>query len=519
MCVRPLHIANPGYSPNNLYTPPFIDVPCGKCWQCKLTRQNDFAFRVLNDMLSRNCVPFFVTLTYNDEYLPILSYYQTIKSDFNLPVRDIDSLSVWNKKHVQRFNKVLRRQIHYYYGVASDSFKYLCSCERGSDDVYIDYKGRKRKATSRPHYHLLYLLYLPQLPLPCRKLPLQFYDYCRLNTLDSNFISFFKWLLHSRWFYGNVDDISYCRDIVSATKYITKYITKDFNEKLYSVSPSSIVSIFDKYYNDELQRQELDFVFGCKVKFIPPIKLSDLLPRSFSSINLGMSFVDNLSYDELLDYASGVKKVCLPSQRNSSMIMLPIYYIRKFTRQIIRKRPYSFSQRYVYNGSGFVFECKPNTSISTPRDCWDNQNGYYTVSNPPSYSETVVTDFGKRVMRSRLVHSYRRIRAAFGNYITNRSYFKNCIEGFASIMPNHYLLSFKDIDISSSLFSDGFFGKYINYYHSLNKDVSLLDFLNYSKLCSTAEMSLKHFAFERCYKQKVASVAFNNPDLFLNHYV
>lgn len=48
-----------------------IQVPCGKCYECLKTKQNDYMVRIYEEMMqvSKSC---FVTLTYNDNTVPFL---------------------------------------------------------------------------------------------------------------------------------------------------------------------------------------------------------------------------------------------------------------------------------------------------------------------------------------------------------------------------------------------------------------------------------------------------------------
>lgn len=63
MCVRPVAIRDP--KTRKVYL-----VPCGKCLECRRDYQNEWIFRLSQEM--KHCpVPIFVTLTYNDEHLPL----------------------------------------------------------------------------------------------------------------------------------------------------------------------------------------------------------------------------------------------------------------------------------------------------------------------------------------------------------------------------------------------------------------------------------------------------------------
>lgn len=63
MCVKPIPIRSGATRKVHL-------VPCGKCIECRRAYQNEWIFRLSQEM--KHCpVPLFVTLTYNDENLPL----------------------------------------------------------------------------------------------------------------------------------------------------------------------------------------------------------------------------------------------------------------------------------------------------------------------------------------------------------------------------------------------------------------------------------------------------------------
>ena len=90
-------------------------VPCGKCMACRVKRTQEWATRLLHESTyyKENT---FLTLTYNDEYLP---------GDMSL-----------RKEEVQLFMKRLRKRIE------PDLIKFYAAGEY----------GEKNK---RPHYHLI----------------------------------------------------------------------------------------------------------------------------------------------------------------------------------------------------------------------------------------------------------------------------------------------------------------------------------------------------------------------------
>lgn len=134
MCVSPVRIKNPNCG---VKTPliqatadtisQYINVPCGVCSECVSLRQLHFVQRCR--VLSMDHYIFFVTLTYNQESLPIYPF-----TDPPLPFADIAD--------VQRMFKRIRKAHSF-----PDNFLYFFVSERGS-----------RRA--RPHFHGL--IFIPK---------------------------------------------------------------------------------------------------------------------------------------------------------------------------------------------------------------------------------------------------------------------------------------------------------------------------------------------------------------------
>lgn len=95
-----------------------ITIPCGKCVECLSTRRQIWLFRLLNELkVAESC--HFITLTYDDEHVPIYE-------------RGLQQLC---KRDVQLFFKRLRKQF-------GKGIRYFLCGEYGTH-------------TFRPHYHAL----------------------------------------------------------------------------------------------------------------------------------------------------------------------------------------------------------------------------------------------------------------------------------------------------------------------------------------------------------------------------
>lgn len=117
-------------------TYPFKLIPCGRCDGCKLSYSKQWANRCLMELESHDSA-FFVTLTYNDQFVPI-SYY----TDENGVA--YESLTL-RKRDFQLFIKRLRQAF------PDDRIRFFASGEYGDN-------------TFRPHYHaILFGLHLDDL--------------------------------------------------------------------------------------------------------------------------------------------------------------------------------------------------------------------------------------------------------------------------------------------------------------------------------------------------------------------
>ena len=97
-----------------------LNIPCGKCYECLLSRARNWQFRTSVEALDYPNNTCFLTLTYDDKHLP----------------RTYLGIPTLRYKDVQLFIKRLRKEIY------PKKIKYFCGAEYGSK-------------TFRPHYHLI----------------------------------------------------------------------------------------------------------------------------------------------------------------------------------------------------------------------------------------------------------------------------------------------------------------------------------------------------------------------------
>lgn len=114
-CMFPYHVERKlYYNQEDRYVP----VPCGKCPECLKRRSSDWTFR-LEQEAKIHKRQFFVTLTYNNDEIPITE----------------NGFMTLRKKHVQDYFKRLRRRTRSYLRY------YMC--------------GEYGTQFKRPHYHLI----------------------------------------------------------------------------------------------------------------------------------------------------------------------------------------------------------------------------------------------------------------------------------------------------------------------------------------------------------------------------
>lgn len=173
MCLSPKYITNRSLH-YDLFKPLKLQVPCGKCEECKKVNRNEWFIRCVYEWKNHDYKnTYFYTLTYNNEHLPTL-----------------DGLPIFRKRDLQLFLKRLRARLASY----DIKLKYLITCEFG------ELKGRS-------HYHALFYL-----------------------DKEINQYWFFKFVQQS-WIYGFVkpgQNVGFVNS-TSGIQYVVKYVTKDYS--------------------------------------------------------------------------------------------------------------------------------------------------------------------------------------------------------------------------------------------------------------------------------------------------
>lgn len=169
------------------------EVPCGQCAECREAKRTDIYFRTYYECLDTfqgNGYIWFDTLTYRDADLPHVSDNLNIEKGSSL------DFSCFRAEDIRLFFVRLRRMLTYHGFDVKNNLKYFVCSEYGKDNEYIDDKGRKRKGTNRPHYHVLFFV---------KNDIIHPYEFTRFVNLC--------------WQKGNTDGIDY-----KPTKYVDSHI-------------------------------------------------------------------------------------------------------------------------------------------------------------------------------------------------------------------------------------------------------------------------------------------------------
>lgn len=149
--VERIHMPRLTGSKNNIHVNSFwqdrwltdyIEVPCGKCIQCRLSYSREWATRCVLEAKSYQ-FNYFITLTYDNEHLPIN------KTIIDKSTGEIVPNPTLVKKDLQDFMKRLR--IHYKREYNHENIRFYACGEYGEQ-------------FQRPHYHLI-LFNLPMFDL------------------------------------------------------------------------------------------------------------------------------------------------------------------------------------------------------------------------------------------------------------------------------------------------------------------------------------------------------------------
>lgn len=288
MCLNPIKIrVNNAYLSHGSLQSMYLNIPCGRCSECMQLRRDQFYLRTYWE--ARNCFDqngyvYFETLSYRTDDLPHLSWWfpefegksydypcfcyehyrnfmKRLRINLERGVFEPDYLEIQKlrkekndlkkmrskyplRKKIDKINNGPKREwienrineINYEIEDLSKTkvcwnvdknLKSVVVSEYGSDDIYRDDKGRLRKATFRPHYHLLFFVNMPD--LPSTKLAEYIYKSWKHGKTDSVDVDGnlrTSYIRHHNTI-GQGSSRNTELELRKVSKYISKYITKD----------------------------------------------------------------------------------------------------------------------------------------------------------------------------------------------------------------------------------------------------------------------------------------------------
>jgi len=352
MCLTPVRLkTNSKYFSLNGYKKLYFDVPCGHCAECQMQKKNEWYLRNYFEALTTwnsDGYILFDTLTYDEEHLPTILDTDIAKKNMYIDAWTYryENKSCFNYKHVQDFLKRLRISLERAGFDVDKNLRYFIASEYGHDDNYIDSRGRHRKGTKRPHYHILFYVK--------GDLVHDVFD-TQLGPLTLAFY------IQEAWIYGHSDCAFHGRSYTfnntfgpkfikdpnrlrGVQYYVTKYVCKD-NEFEYETD----MFIHNFITNRMLLKYNDDPVKFNKVKRDLKRKVDQ-----FHRQSLGFG-AQALQYAEHLEtiWNEGVIRIA-DKEKVKKSIPVPMYYVRKLFQKCVKDSEGSL--HWVWTDSGKLWK-------------------------------------------------------------------------------------------------------------------------------------------------------------------
>ena len=353
MCLNPIKLRTSSlYRSPNGYSKYYVEVPCCQCAECQQRTKNDWYIRNYFESeatWSSGSYVLFDTLTYDDQHIPTVSKtllgtdidkfdsweseldcLDKFQKEYNIPYDFQKTISIFRKCNytcfdyhdIQNFLKLLRIRLDRAGYIVNDNLRYFIASEYGHDELYVDSKGKTRRGTARPHYHIL------------------FYVNGSLN-ISPEVLSLF---ISTAWTNGRTDGIPY-RDrsyvvghnvfgpayitdpnrLRGVQYYVSKYVCKDYEfhdsiDKRISYILTQLFYI--SYDSDEYRERKRELH-----------RFMDQFHRQ----SLEFGFQGVLNSPDVMESIVKEGKIRLPDkQKVVKEFSIPQYYIRKIFQKCVK---------------------------------------------------------------------------------------------------------------------------------------------------------------------------------------
>ena len=209
----------------------FIDIPCGKCLECRLEYSKQWANRCMLEaqQYENNC---FVTLTYNDDHIPVNLFPSEYNIETGEPISYNESFTLY-KKDLQNFIKRLRSDLNRTGNYDKDGNSvYLKKTDKDYHDIKYFACGEYGGKTKRPHYHLIIFNFKPNDLIPIGQ-NISGDMYYKSPYLEKLWPNGFNLVANVTW-----------NSCAYVSRYVTKKISNNVTDQIYknlNVDPEFII--------------------------------------------------------------------------------------------------------------------------------------------------------------------------------------------------------------------------------------------------------------------------------------
>ena len=310
------------------YRPYHIGYKCGHCAECVREKRNEWLLRSYfesKDTLEKGGYILFETLTYDDLHIPTISrYFPQIEIEDDFTCFSYEDIRKFTNNLWTAINRLPRMEDY----DVKQNVKFFLVSEYGHENIYLDDRGRTRKGTMRPHYHVLF--YVKDRRLHPGSLVRLIYHIWRRGETDNHRNGMSYCMAKNVIGRGFTKDK--VKNIIAVSNYVSKYITKqaDYMEKVEQRIDKSVESLinFERRFTyseeniDELGDIDFQAYYNKRKEVIQYIS-----PFHRQSRGFGLSALEDACiYNEILDKL----QITIPDTKfKKKTYNVPLYYMRK----------------------------------------------------------------------------------------------------------------------------------------------------------------------------------------------